>query len=986
MSTLTQTADAPAALSQPWRRDPVAAGLRAIRRRELLYQLLGVLLICACASLSYLIGEMLADRIWEFSSLQRLGLWHTAKWTLVLLGGGLLLLTFVRARNPLYHAREIERALGLRDEVLLTYVDLRRRGAVDETQREVAGLLAAQALTRMKDVDPDRVVDVRVLHYGARVLAGLAAALAVFAFWCGSSFFLTFRRAVMPWQELPVPRETRLGEVRPGTVAIVAGEPVKFECTASGVLPKMARLRYGIVGEPEASANLNHDGNGHYEVELPGFTRPVTYRIFCNDAESPAFHLTPFDRPLITSVQVRVHPPPYAPHAPVREVASGHVQAILDSTLEVVATANQPPASAEALRVNEASAWLEILGSRRPMKADGRVLRGSFRLTQDTYYQLGYLAASGFPSSAGVVYRAQAMPDVAPTAALRREGAAEGAPAAADEVVVLQARAADDLGVRRLTLRCGFEGDAARELDYSPPRPRVSLEVPLSLDLARWRAQAGRMLVCELVAEDVFPVPHRTVSAAVRIPIVASSRPAAKDARPALETQDPFAALVQRLREADAARREKPRPEREPVLDAELRRLREKAEEWVRALKRLQENKPSDPETERKERGELTQAERELVERLAELMDKLAKQENAPDEAAGGKRDDYDEPQGLTDTPEEKKAEEKSGAERREGKGVPAGEGSGDQAPDGKQAGTKEQGKGQDAKAPGSDKENGLSRRPEKGEAGAPVSKVDPNESGGGTGPDGKNSGEERGGGKGAGEGAGAGKGKASDEFSEARDGGAGQGQGQGQEQGPGKGQGQGQGRGPGPRPSVSPGRAGTPGGGGGGGGVGGVGPGDARALDPSAGKAAGNGAGSAEMQALKATREQLEAAAGRMRERGVDDETVRLANAAVANLGAGRTFTDSETRQIREAASKLATAAEAGGPAPTRAEQPAADAAGRAREKLSGGQGAGSGKVEAQPGEQKEDPVSRLIQSGQAKVLPEYRKALEEYYKAVSK
>jgi hypothetical protein len=139
-------------------------------------------------------------------------------------------------------------------------------------------------------------------------------------------------------------------------------------------------------------------------------------------------------------------------------------------------------------------------------------------------------------------------------------------------------------------------------------------------------------------------------------------------------------------------------------------------------------------------------------------------------------------------------------------------------------------------------------------------------------------------------------------------------------------------------------------------------------------------------MQALKATREQLEAAASRMRERGVDDETVRLANAAVANLGAGRTFTDSETRQIREAASKLAASAEAGVPGPSRAEPPAPESAGRAREKLTGGEGPGAGKVEAQPGEQKEDPVSRLIQSGQAKVLPEYRKALEEYYKAVSK
>jgi len=41
---------------------------------------------------------------------------------------------------------------------------------------------------------------------------------------------------------------------------------------------------------------------------------------------------------------------------------------------------------------------------------------------------------------------------------------------------------------------------------------------------------------------------------------------------------------------------------------------------------------------------------------------------------------------------------------------------------------------------------------------------------------------------------------------------------------------------------------------------------------------------------------------------------------------------------------------------------------------------------IEGRQDDFKEDPVSKIIQSGQAKVAPEYREALSDYYKAVSK
>ena len=123
-------------LNLPWTHDPVARGLRAIRRREQLYHLIAVFLGCASATLAYLLVEMSADRIWELESLTRLTLLHALAAALVLGGGSLAALVLIRRHHPLRLAREIDHNLGFDDEALLTYVDLRRRRKLDPAERE----------------------------------------------------------------------------------------------------------------------------------------------------------------------------------------------------------------------------------------------------------------------------------------------------------------------------------------------------------------------------------------------------------------------------------------------------------------------------------------------------------------------------------------------------------------------------------------------------------------------------------------------------------------------------------------------------------------------------------------------------------------------------------------------------------------------------------------------------------------------------------
>lgn len=123
---------------------------------------------------------------------------------------------------------------------------------------------------------------------------------------------------------------------------------------------------------------------------------------------------------------------------------------------------------------------------------------------------------------------------------------------------------------------------------------------------------------------------------------------------------------------------------------------------------------------------------------------------------------------------------------------------------------------------------------------------------------------------------------------------------------------------------------------------------------------------------------------AARLRKGELDDKMLDAARAATEELrGFGRAFTAEDKARLQKLARELPPQ-----PAPemTVPDRPTPAPQGRARTALTGGQGPGEGRVVSRPGEMSEDELRRVIEAGQAKVVPEYRKPVEDYYKAVSK
>lgn len=122
-----------------------------------------------------------------------------------------------------------------------------------------------------------------------------------------------------------------------------------------------------------------------------------------------------------------------------------------------------------------------------------------------------------------------------------------------------------------------------------------------------------------------------------------------------------------------------------------------------------------------------------------------------------------------------------------------------------------------------------------------------------------------------------------------------------------------------------------------------------------------------------------------KLRKGDLDKETVALARDVLAGMsGFGRAFSAKDKENVRKAAEDQDAEDQDSTPHRPLPEDDQKGSTGRIRRALMDNDRVGKGHVKSE-GEMKEDDLGRLIESGKSKVVPEYRKPLEDYYKAVS-
>ena len=98
--------------------------------------------------------------------------------------------------------------------------------------------------------------------------------------------------------------------------------------------------------------------------------------------------------------------------------------------------------------------------------------------------------------------------------------------------------------------------------------------------------------------------------------------------------------------------------------------------------------------------------------------------------------------------------------------------------------------------------------------------------------------------------------------------------------------------------------------------------------------------------------------------------------------FGSGRKFSEADRQKLAEL-NKNRTLDNPSAPKAPRNERPE-EPKGRARDDLASGKTID--RATAGPGELKEDELGRPTEKSRARIAPEYRKALEDYYKSLSK
>jgi hypothetical protein len=531
------------------------------------------------------------------------------------------------------------------------------------------------------------------------------------------------------------------------------------------------------------------------------------------------------------------------------------------------------------------------------------------------------VADSGFPSSAGVVYRVKAVQDAPPVVALRRDSVSQRQDIPADALLVLNGSAEDDLGVRKLILRYAIEGKPTRDEDFSPRRPLEKLQRPMTLDLRRLGAKPGDVLTCELRAEDVLsPTPNITASSQLQITIAAREheREPAEPEKPETKRTE-----KQTLGPKDP-RPSTPTAPKEPSEPARNDRIQPPDDPFKELVEDLKKTTPTGQHT--------------------PDQDNLTDTTIAPREAADGQNESERDTAAANPNDPAKNGQPPD----KNGEGADQ-TGQGNQAGQDQDAANKKQGQEGEGKGEGQGEGQGEGKGEGQGE--------------------GKGEGKGKGGGGTAGEGKGA-KGSSTSQSGDQSRGDPGNGTSPGggdkgeatserlgEDTGAGAGGGKGEGKGEPSTPS-NPG-AGQPGTGSGGG-----------AASGSGGSGGGGNSGGGLPGELPSPKEPKPA-----------EVAAKEREAMVKGLDKNRALTQQDREKMEAEAQR-----QAGNTDPQKRPLNQDPRQGVIKGGLTKSASLDRSKIEGRQDDFKEDPVSRLIQEGQAKVAPEYREALADYYKAVSK
>lgn len=206
-------------------------------------------------------------------------------------------------------AKQVEKANGGMDSLLVTAVEFEERGAAPGTSADMWQLAVSQAQKAAADVEPRKVVKLGELKKPLQLAGGILGVFVLIAILNGSFLAAGLGRLFTPWLDIPYPTDTKihLGE---GELVIKEGAPADVDIRLSGEIPKTAKLAIQTgKGRPREIEIDVVDGLATYE--LTSASRDFSYRVKAGDARSDWRSVRVIKAPRLAEVAVALDFPDY---------------------------------------------------------------------------------------------------------------------------------------------------------------------------------------------------------------------------------------------------------------------------------------------------------------------------------------------------------------------------------------------------------------------------------------------------------------------------------------------------------------------------------------------------------------------------------------------------------------------------------------------------------------------------------------------------
>ncbi len=375
-----------------------------------------------------------------------------------------------------------EREPALRQSLLSSLAGPDDRGVAPGLAARVVAA-ARQGLAAMDD--GRHLERPRLRRAGGVVGAITLGSLALLAFG-PDRFRVATATLVNPWRPVPAAPSFLVG-VEPGNAEVPKGGGVDIRAVLNGFTSEGAELvfRSDTAGEWQRLPMSQDTAAGRFTTRLFDVVERTEYFVEATGIRSRAFTLSVVDLPAVSATEATVRFPSYT-GMPSETIEAAGDLAVLKGSEVLLRAAVTRPAKA---------AWLVIEGRATiPMPATtGGGFSAAFRVTGDAFWRIDLDAPDGRRIT-GLQYTIDALEDAVPTVRLTAPG--RDTKVSAIEELAAAVEAADDFGVRRLTLHVSVNAAAEQVITLadSSLKALTSVSAVHTFFLEEWSLKPGDLV------------------------------------------------------------------------------------------------------------------------------------------------------------------------------------------------------------------------------------------------------------------------------------------------------------------------------------------------------------------------------------------------------------------------------------------------------------------------------------------------------------